>query len=361
MNNGQNMQDFLENMRWRSDHKHDVVSADQKIIMRPTEEGLKLDVEGDGMFEMNPVAHRQIASVNRIPNDYYNRMRESSEPLAAYSVNHFMQQSERRHMVRTIDGKAGAVVSDSFLRLDNEIIAQAVLPVLHNNPNVTPLGLAFTDLRMHMKMLFNDMEFDITGKGDLVKAGISMTNSEVGFGSFNMQGFFYRSFCDNGCVFGKTDMGLNFTRRHLGSKQDVGVQGVFSQATMNHHMKAIMSSATDIMAYISSRDAMEKMAQTLRETTQGAQIAPTHIVQGVEVLGKQYGLTQGERALAVGNLIENNDFSRWGVLNSFTKVANNLEFDRAGELEAVGGKIIDLHPAAWESVVERVNAMPLAA
>jgi hypothetical protein len=51
------------------------------------------------------------------------------------------------------------------------------------------------------------------------------------------------------------------------------------------------------------------------------------------------------------HLIEGGDLSAWGLGNAITRSAQDVDsYDRATELEAVGGKVIELSPSEWRSV-----------
>ena len=48
------------------------------------------------------------------------------------------------------------------------------------------------------------------------------------------------------------------------------------------------------------------------------------------------------------------DLSKWGMANSITRYSQDADvsYDRATELEAIGGKVLDLKPSQWKSVQE---------
>jgi len=52
------------------------------------------------------------------------------------------------------------------------------------------------------------------------------------------------------------------------------------------------------------------------------------------------------------HLIVEGDPSAYGIVNAVTHASQDVEdYDRATELEALGGKLIDLPPSEWRSVV----------
>ena len=79
---------------------------------------------------MTDHAHGQIADRVGIPKRYYDQMKAEAPALLADNVNHWFQETPERRMIGTLDGQARAFLSDRYRRIDNEQIADAVLPVL---------------------------------------------------------------------------------------------------------------------------------------------------------------------------------------------------------------------------------------
>lgn len=66
-------------------------------------------------------------------------------------------------------------------------------------------------------------------------------------------------------------------------------------------------------------------------------------VQAVEVLSKKHSLNGEEQKGILRHLIEGGDLSLWGMANAFTRASQDVEnYDRATELEAMGGSVITL-------------------
>jgi hypothetical protein len=68
-------------------------------------------------------------------------------------------------------------------------------------------------------------------------------------------------------------------------------------------------------------------------------------------LSKTVGLTQTEGESILERLIRKGDYSQYGMLNAVTNLANDTEsYDRATELEFLGGQVLDLNPSQWERI-----------
>jgi hypothetical protein len=100
------------------------------------------------------------------------------------------------------------------------------------------------------------------------------------------------------------------------------------------------------------------MGDALRATKEGPQVK--NAFAAVDQLAKELPIRDGEKESIITNLLTDGDFSRWGMLNAVTKVANTdaVDYERACELENVGAQILDMQMSSWNRVAE---ALPEAA
>ena len=91
-----------------------------------------------GSYEMNDIAHGQMAEYLKIPGAYYSRLRQQHPRLLDENVNSLLLASPlpERRMVRTMDGTARAIVSDRYRRLDNFNVLKSILPRSHEHARV---------------------------------------------------------------------------------------------------------------------------------------------------------------------------------------------------------------------------------
>ena len=74
-------------------------------------------------LEIGDIAHRQIGTHLSIPAKYYERMRSEDPGLLAHNVNTWLERTPAQRMIRVLDGKARAYLSNRYLRMDNYSIA----------------------------------------------------------------------------------------------------------------------------------------------------------------------------------------------------------------------------------------------
>ena len=74
-------------------------------------------------------------------------------------------------------------------------------------------------------------------------------------------------------------------------------------------------------------------------------------VKAIEVIQKKVGLQEGERVSVLRHLIEGGDLSRFGIANAITRASQDVaDYDRATDLERIGGNVIDLPATEWRAV-----------
>lgn len=102
-------------------------------------------------------------------------------------------------MARTLGGTARAFLSNRYRRIDNMEIAKVVLPLIGRMTDAHFESCQITDSRMYIKVVNRRLAAEVV-KGDIVQAGIIISNSEVGQGSVSIQPLVYRLVCSNGMI-----------------------------------------------------------------------------------------------------------------------------------------------------------------
>jgi len=78
-------------------------------------------------------------------------------------------------------------------------------------------------------------------------------------------------------------------------------------------------------------------------------IQSADVVEVVERVGRKFQLGEGERKGVLTRLIEGGDLTKYGLHAAVTRHSADVEdYDRATELEKLGGDIIDLGPGEWK-------------
>lgn len=73
----------------------------------------------------------------------------------------------------------------------------------------------------------------------------------------------------------------------------------------------------------------------------------------LEVTAKRFSLNDGERGSILRSLIEEGDLTMYGLANAITSTSRELQdYDRATELERIGGQVIELPSKDWKMIAE---------
>jgi hypothetical protein len=335
------------------DAKRDFIVQSPVLRMVETGDALQLPIAGadaiaDRAFGIRDHAHGQIASRLNIPKRYYDRMRQDAPDLLAANVNRWFGESDERRMVRTLDGATRAILSDRYQRIENEEIAEVALPVLADQPDMRVESAAVTETRLYIKALFPRIEGEVR-KGDVVQAGVVISNSEVGAGAVTVTPLIFRLVCLNGMI--REDGRLRGF--HIGAKAIEGesVYELLTDETRQADDRAILLKVRDVIKAAAQPEFFARALERMREST--TEKLTGDPAKAVEVLATKAGLSEGERGGVLRHLIEGGDISRWGVLNAVTRASQDVaSYDRATELEALGGKILDLPRSEWREIAE---------
>ena len=176
--------------------KEDYVVNSPSLIMEKFNSDLYLRVlDNDGIDRLEPMsiadnAHRQISARLGIPIKYYNRMLEEGCGLLTENVNYWFKQNPEQRMLRILEGKVRAFLSNRYLRIDNHEIVCAVMPVIGEIPNVQFVSNQITENHLFMKVVNPNMQREIA-PGKTVQAGMVVCNSETGLGTFYVSPMIY--------------------------------------------------------------------------------------------------------------------------------------------------------------------------
>lgn len=313
---------------------------------------LRLDTVGE--FGITPKAHEQLADRLGIHRTYYKKMlveartRPAVAALLAGNVNVWLQERDDRFLLRTLDGNARAFLSDRYRVLDNYDLAEAVLPALAQ----AGAELVSTDVnenRMFLKAVHHSVKIQVK-VGDVVEAGISIRNDEVGEGSAAVEPFIFRLACLNGMRV----PAANLRKFHVGrGGRDVeNPYEFFKDDTLRADDRAFFLKVRDTIAASFTEERFAVLALQLQGAAQ--QKIERKPEQLLEVVTRRFALTEAEGGGVLANLINDAGqagYTRWGLANAVTALANDaVTYDRSSELEKIGGEIITLADGEWEEV-----------
>jgi len=352
MKEGRTLIDLAQELTRQSKAKQDMIVPSPLMRFTTDCEGTSRiwvrSQNGELSFGTTDLANRQLAAKLAIPYIYFERMREREPELLDRNVNTWLHSTGERRLVRTLDGKVRAVLSERYRRLDNYDLAEHVLPILQQLPGGRLASAEITETRMYLKWLRSELRDEIK-PGDVVEAGVVVTNSEVGLGSLTVQPLLHRLICRNGLI--APDHSLRKT--HVGRYQAAlgyAVQ-IFKDDTLEAEDKAFFLKARDVVENAVSEVIFRELAERMRKTL-GIPLCGDP-VKSVEVVGTKFLLNEEERNGVLRHLIQGGDPTGYGLVNAVTHYSQEItRYDRATDFEALGGKLINLSAREWKEISE---------
>ena len=239
MKTGLTIQQMAQELLRQSKAKQDYLVNTGSLSLSVTSDAPQLRVTENGLDKITPLdirqtAHRQLGTYLGIPQKYYELMRTDAPELLAYNANYWFSQKNELRTLRTMDGCARAFLSNRYRRIDNLDIASVTLPVIGELPEARFVSTQITDDFMYIKVVNPRLQADVV-PGDVVQAGVIISNSETGLGSVTIQPLIYRLVCSNGMVINDAK-----TRRNSTDLEDIFIAHI---AGMDVMARALESAA----------------------------------------------------------------------------------------------------------------------
>lgn len=351
MKQGRSITELAQEIERQANEKRDFIAPSSSLRIQTDSEkkqsALTISMNGEGseQFLVNPWFHTQVAQQWKVPQKYYERLLADHPDLLDWTVNTLMNREPKNRMVRVLDGRARALQSDRYRPLDNYDLANASLPVLAEVPEMSILSCEITEYRMYIKALFPRIQKEVK-VGDVVQSGVVISNSEVGKGSVRVEPLVYRPWCKNGMVSAHA-----LKRHHVGRQADAEGYGyeIYRDETKEADDKAFWMKVQDtVRASVDEAKFADIVARLAESTEKEIKVSP---VKAVEVAKKSLGLNESEGDDVLKHLIQGGDLTQWGLANAITRTAQDVEsYDRATDLERLGGNVIELPRKDWEQI-----------
>lgn len=321
-------------------------------------------------FEGNKVFHAQLGEKLGIPKRYYDLMKDEAPRLLSDNVNHWLSSNPEKRFVRTLDGKARAFLSNNYRPLDNSLVMEAAMRAL-TGTNVQVTSSQITDQRFYLKVTFPDLEASIDQLAKSVldnflkdhgaihprdywsveklQPGLVISNSEVGCGAVSVESLIYTIRCRNGAIFSGS-----LRKFHIGKglSGEEGISEFFSNATRAADDKAFVMKIHDVVKAACNPEIFHHNVAKIAEAS--SRIITGNIETAVDSIVEKFDMSEGEHRSMLDYLVRGGDFSQWGVSSAITRMSQDVEsYDRATELERLGGKVIELPPHDWVTLVGR--------
>jgi hypothetical protein len=314
---------------------------------------------------LNDHAHSQLAQHLGIPTTFYWKLAKDHPELLAQNVNALLadQPADEVRMVRTLDGKVRAFVSNTYEPLDNRDFLRAMLPLLNPQAGGTPVeweSAGLTDTQMFVKFTIKNFERTLR-VGTVLAMGGLYGNSEVGVGKRKFAPFYKVLSCLNGAWFYRYG-NVTTARRHVGARKPAySDPRTWSITEVVERRRREQADFYDLSAAVRKALQPASLDKLTMPMVNAMRVEVRHPAAAVEVVAQRMGLTQEDQAGVLPYFMDSRylgskDWSIWSLSNAITRYSQDVDsYDRATELEKVGGDIIALPQSEWRVIA---NAEP---
>lgn len=322
--------------------KYDIVVPADHVIYKAG----NISVDGvEGIFKASDIAHDNMSDKLEIPRAYYRKMRSEYPELLETNVNSWLSKKTRtKYLLRTFkypgaENIVRCMLSNSYNIIDNYDVLIAALEAIDAMGIQVEIREAdITEKRMYLNVVCPDIQIQaeellktyMRGQRGIydhgIIAGISIANSEVGMGTFEVCQRGVIKICNNGLM----DRSARFRKVHLGAKLDTGEIQWNEQVRQKNYELVIAQTKQAIETYM-SKDALGKQVQKLEEA-HGIEIE--HPAAVVERIGMELNISEDHRRAILNRFIKDGQHSGAGIFNAITRQAQHMDRDERYDVEA---------------------------
>ena len=290
---------------------------------------------------LNPWAHSQLAQITGIPKKYYDKLLEHERgELLAQNINAWLP-TEKRRLVKTVDGTIRAILSDKYKTIDNFNILKCTMEKLleyrHLGATFQECHLSVT--RMYLRIALSGLNGEVR-PDDKYHFGVIVTNSEVGAASLRVEPYMCRQVCSNGMI-----------RQTVLKKIHIGAVNI-----------EIASAATrllqDAALYSEFQDAIEVVLQNghfakwLDELTAATEVPISEPTDAVKNLATAFKISEDNQKPIADYFFKEKDVTQYGLIQGVTRAAQDLgDVDEAVRWEGIAGELSSMDAEKFGRVI----------
>jgi hypothetical protein len=193
------LRSLVEELKRQKENSLDIISKDEDMRAIPDNKfGLLLRIANKGAWPLTEWAHSQLAEKLEIPKRYYDRIRESKKfELLSENINAWL--GGKRRLIRILDGKIRAILSDRYRIIDNYDLIFLALDEFKKKDTIEIYRIDLTETMLYLKAIDRTL-IDSVKDEDIVYGGLIIRNSEVGASALRIEPFILRRICSNGLI-----------------------------------------------------------------------------------------------------------------------------------------------------------------
>jgi hypothetical protein len=291
-------------------------------------DGIRLAIPEYGEYLLTNWAHGQLADKLGIPRKYYERMKtKGKSELLAENINAWLGERERR-LIRILDGKIRAILSDRYRMMDNYDLLFLALDEFRRKETVEIYRADLTETMLYLKAIDRTLTASIKAD-DIVLGGIILRNSEVGASAFRVEPFILRKVCENGLI-----LEHSLKKVHLGRQQETG-EIDWSDETRMLEDKAFWSKVRDVIKATFDGRIFESWIKRLRESVWVGIEKPVKVV---EKIAESLEFSEEKKNQL---LMYFSEHTKYDLVNAVSRLAREMkDTDEQVRLEEFSGRLL---------------------
>lgn len=322
--------------------------------------GVKLEYAGKiAPMTLGATAFRQLCAklgIERMNQFTRDLIEKGHGDLAAENFRTLLSRDDRRFLVRTLDGRARAILSDSYRVLDNSDLFFCAAEEFQNvgadiwNARMSEDRFQMLAVSPHIRGAVSiDRTFDPGDgwqsrwhgtEGDVHNAAVSITNSETGNGGLGVNLAIMRKVCANFNVWTN-----GVAQIHAGKTNDGEGEISFSDETRASEARTIWLKVRDAIRTAFDPIKFKALIDRLNVATTDV-IPAANVEKAIDNVVAEYAIPESRKLAILSNLLKSGDRTRYGVIQAVTAAAHDADSDTdpdsAFDLESVGAKLTDV-------------------
>ena len=240
--------------------------------------------------------------------------------------------AKRRFLLRTLNGQARGILSDSYRRIDSRATVEAFAEAIQQK-GAMPYDGIVTDTKIALQAIMPEVYQPIAG--EVVAYGISLENSDFGAGPVSVRAYLLRIWCTNMAITSET-----MRQVHLGARLDQST--FYSPKTYDLDARTTVSALRDVIATQLDAKALARRMESVRVANEH-EVSPEQARERLrKVLQKgdaedveKAFLSPDEYNMPAGNTV-------WRLSNAISWVANQVKdnSERKLELQKLAGAVL---------------------
>lgn len=270
-----------------------------------------------------PIALNQMCMRIGVPTSYATKCLEAGKTeLFAKNMNDWLKEQEEDSsaLVRMYDGNIRGFLSSRYTSYDSPNVIRNIMDNI-NEDDFSIKGHFLNETNFHIRMIKKDM---LNVEGEDLFAGLSISSSDVGVGSLNVNFFIYKQVCSNGLIMSNVG-GRLLRQRHIGID---GTQFEISLKEVYEKFDDICNNAEKFISNAKNKFLTEEEVENyIIKAAKDAKLTKAQQEQVRDLAETRYISKDGK-------------ITKWGIINGITEIAQDLDINRQVELETYAGKLL---------------------